>query len=56
MNVTLCALFDLVITDANLYKNLTISFISILKQVVEHRLSKLFDYHWTFLPFIKVFN
>ncbi len=56
MSAALCALFDLVTADANAYRNLTTSFVSILKQVVEHRLSKLFDYHRTPAPFIQVLN
>jgi hypothetical protein len=36
MNVALCALLDLVTTDANAYRNLTTSFVHIFKQVVEH--------------------
>jgi len=45
MSAGLCVLFDLVIANAHVYRNLTISFVSIFKQFVEHRLSKLFDYH-----------
>eukprot|EP00249_Psilotum_nudum_P022263 c28444_g1_i1 orf=707-3676(+) len=54
MSASLCALFDLISADAHSYKNLTASFVSILKQVVEHRLPKLYDYHRTPAPFIQI--
>lgn len=56
MSAALCALFDLVTSDMKAYKNLTTSFVSILKQVAEHRLPKAFDYHRTPAPFVQVLN
>lgn len=56
MSAALCALFDLVTSDVKAYKNLTTSFVSILKQVAEHRLPKTFDYHRTPAPFVQVLN
>jgi hypothetical protein len=56
MSAALCALFDLVSSDVKAYKNLTTSFVSILKQVAEHRLPKTFDYHRTPAPFVQVLN
>lgn len=55
MGATLCPLFDLITNDANSYKDLVVSFVSILKQVAEHRLPKAYDYHQLPAPFIQVF-
>lgn len=54
MGASLCALYDLIITDAHSYKDLTISFVNILKQVAEHKLPKGYDYHRTPAPFIQI--
>ncbi|XP_057466819.1 AP-4 complex subunit epsilon-like [Actinidia eriantha] len=54
MGATLCPLFDLVLIDANSYKDLVVSFISILKQVAERRLPKSYDYHQMPAPFIQI--
>ena len=54
MTASLCALFDLISGDIDAYKNLTSSFVSILKQVVEHRLPKPYNYHSAPAPFIQV--
>jgi AP-4 complex subunit epsilon-1 len=54
MSAAVCALFDLVTADAQAYKNFTTSFMSILKQIAEHQLPKLYDYHHTPAPFIQV--
>lgn len=54
MSAALCGLYDLIVTDAAPYKNLVASFVSILKQVAEHRLPKTYDYHRTPAPFIQV--
>eukprot|EP00891_Asterochloris_glomerata_P002814 jgi/Astpho2/2814/fgenesh1_pm.00050_%23_25_t len=54
MSAALCALHEVIARDARTYKNLIPSFVSILKQVTEHRLPKGFDYHRTPAPFIQV--
>ncbi|GMJ00200.1 Adaptor Protein Complex 4E [Hibiscus trionum] len=54
MGATLCPLFDLITQDVNSYKDLVISFVSILKQVAERRLSKAHDYHQMPAPFIQI--
>ncbi|GMJ05984.1 Adaptor Protein Complex 4E [Hibiscus trionum] len=54
MGATLCPLFDLITQDVNSYKDLVISFVSILKQVAERRLSKAYDYHQMPAPFIQI--
>ncbi|KAK8480693.1 hypothetical protein V6N13_036132 [Hibiscus sabdariffa] len=54
MGATLCPLFDLIAQDVNSYKDLVISFVSILKQVAERRLSKAYDYHQMPAPFIQI--
>ncbi|XP_024390606.1 AP-4 complex subunit epsilon [Physcomitrium patens] len=54
MSAALCALFDLVSADVKGFKNLTASFVSILKQVAEHRLPRAYDYHRTPAPFIQI--
>lgn len=56
MSAALCALFDLVTADPKEYKNLTTIFVSILKQVAEHRLPKAYDYHRTPAPFVQVLS
>lgn len=54
MSACLCALFDLISADVHSYKDLTSSFVSILKQVVEHRLPKPYNYHSAPAPFIQI--
>ncbi|XP_022736019.1 AP-4 complex subunit epsilon-like [Durio zibethinus] len=54
MGATLCPLFDLITRDVNSYKDLVISFVSILKQVVERRVPKAYDYHQMPAPFIQI--
>ncbi|KAI9092210.1 hypothetical protein K1719_027710 [Acacia pycnantha] len=54
MGATLCPLFDLIANDVNSYKDLVISFVSILKQVAERRLPKSYDYHQMPAPFIQI--
>ncbi|KAJ4968961.1 hypothetical protein NE237_015662 [Protea cynaroides] len=54
MGATLCPLFDLIAADANSYKDLVVSFVSILKQVTERRLPKSYDYHQMPAPFIQI--
>ncbi|KAL2333997.1 hypothetical protein Fmac_015210 [Flemingia macrophylla] len=53
MGATLCPLFDLIAVDPTSYKDLVVSFVSILKQVAEHRLPKSYDYHQMPAPFIQ---
>ncbi|CAO2827064.1 unnamed protein product [Amaranthus hypochondriacus] len=54
MGAALCPLFDLIKIDANSYKDLVGSFVSILKQVAERRLPKSYDYHQMPAPFIQI--
>ncbi|XP_072969277.1 AP-4 complex subunit epsilon [Typha angustifolia] len=54
MGASLCPLFDLISADTNSYKDLVISFVSILKQVAERRLPKPYDYHQMPAPFIQI--
>ncbi|XP_077229897.1 AP-4 complex subunit epsilon-like isoform X2 [Tasmannia lanceolata] len=54
MGATLCPLFDLITIDVSSYKDLVISFVSILKQVAERRLPKGYDYHQMPAPFIQI--
>ncbi|XP_061363244.1 AP-4 complex subunit epsilon [Gastrolobium bilobum] len=54
MGATLCPLFDLITIDVNPYKDLVVSFVSILKQVAERRLPKSYDYHQMPAPFIQI--
>ncbi|XP_021285114.1 AP-4 complex subunit epsilon [Herrania umbratica] len=54
MGATLCPLFDLITIDVNSFKDLVVSFVSILKQVAERRLPKAYDYHQMPAPFIQI--
>ncbi|CAL0313224.1 unnamed protein product [Lupinus luteus] len=54
MGAALCPLYDLIVADVNSYKDLVVSFVSILKQVAERRLSKSYDYHQMPAPFIQI--
>ncbi|KAF5477631.1 hypothetical protein F2P56_004251 [Juglans regia] len=54
MGATLCPLFDLITIDVNSYKDLVVSFVTILKQVAERRLPKGYDYHQMPAPFIQI--
>ncbi|XP_050376332.1 AP-4 complex subunit epsilon [Argentina anserina] len=54
MGATLCPLFDLITIDVDTYKDLVVSFVSILKQVAERRLPKTYDYHQLPAPFIQI--
>lgn len=54
MTASLCTLFDLISGDVHSYRNLTSSFVNILKQVVEHRLPKQYNYHSAPAPFIQI--
>lgn len=54
MSAALCVLHELIASDAAPYKNLTGSFVSILKQVAESRLPSVYNYHKTPAPFIQI--
>ncbi|XP_022981282.1 AP-4 complex subunit epsilon-like [Cucurbita maxima] len=54
MGATLCPLFELITTDVNSYKDLVVSFVSILKQVADRRLPKSYEYHQMPAPFIQI--
>lgn len=54
MAASLCALHELAKQDPYPYRNLIPSLTSIIKQVVEHRLSKTYEYHHCPAPFIQV--
>ena len=54
MSAALCALYDLIMDNPKPQKNLVPSFVSILKQIVEHRLPKAYDYHRAPAPFLQV--
>ncbi|KAK7309451.1 hypothetical protein RJT34_06195 [Clitoria ternatea] len=54
MGASLCPLFHLISNDPHSYKDLVVSFVSILKQVAEHRLPKTYDYHQLPAPFVQI--
>lgn len=54
MSATLCALQELASQDPIPYRNLIPSLSSIIKQIVEHRLSKSYEYHHCPAPYIQV--
>ncbi|CAN0028204.1 unnamed protein product [Ectocarpus sp. 6 AP-2014] len=54
MGSALCLLHDLARVDASSYKDLVPSFVSILKQITEHRLPRDFDYHRMPAPWIQM--
>jgi hypothetical protein len=54
MSAALCVLQHLIAVDPAPYKNLVPSFVNILKQVVEQRLPKTYNYHRVPAPFIQV--
>ncbi|CAM9395079.1 unnamed protein product [Sphacelaria rigidula] len=54
MGAALCLLHDMARVDASSYKDLVPSFVSILKQITEHRLPRDFDYHRMPAPWIQM--
>nr|CCA22889.1 Coatomer protein complex putative [Albugo laibachii Nc14] len=54
MGATLCSLHDLSFANPSAYKDLVPSFVSILKQITEHRLPREFDYHRIPAPWIQI--
>ncbi|CAN0334943.1 unnamed protein product [Ascophyllum nodosum] len=54
MGAALCLLHDLAKVDATSFKDLVPSFVSILKQITEHRLPRDFDYHRMPAPWIQM--
>lgn len=54
MGATLPLYQALIVDDPHSYKDLVPSFVSILKQIIEHRLPREFDYHRIPAPWIQV--
>jgi AP-4 complex subunit epsilon-1 len=54
MSAAVCALHELILHDAEPHKNLTSSFVSVLKQVIDKRLPKSYEYHKTPAPFVQI--
>jgi AP-4 complex subunit epsilon-1 len=54
MSAAVCALYELISTDPTAHKNLTSSFVSVLKQVIDRRLPKAYEYHKTPAPFVQI--
>lgn len=54
MGASLCILHDIIKNDPPGQKDLVPSFVSILKQIIEHRLPKDFDYHRIPAPWIQI--
>ncbi|GLD91736.1 hypothetical protein PINS_up000269 [Pythium insidiosum] len=54
MGASLCIIHDLALVTPTDYKDLVPSFVSILKQITEHRLPREFDYHRIPAPWIQM--
>ncbi|CAN0466124.1 unnamed protein product [Discosporangium mesarthrocarpum] len=54
MGAALCLLHDLAKKNPSSYKDLVPSFMSILKQITEHRLPREYDYHRMPAPWIQM--
>jgi AP-4 complex subunit epsilon-1 len=54
MGAALCILHDLAVSNPADYKDLVPSYVSILKQITEHRLPREFDYHRIPAPWIQI--
>mmetsp|Transcript_997 Transcript_997/g.1260 ORF Transcript_997/g.1260 Transcript_997/m.1260 type:complete len:1025 (+) Transcript_997:61-3135(+) len=54
MGAALCIFYDLIRENAAQYKDLVPSFVSILKQVTDHRLPRDYDYHRMPAPWIQM--
>jgi AP-4 complex subunit epsilon-1 len=55
MGATLPLFHAIIVDDPSVFKDLVPSFVSILKQITEHRLPRDFDYHRIPSPWIQVF-
>ena len=54
MGASLGLLHDMIQDSPNSFKDLVPSFVSILKQLVDHRLPREFDYHRIPAPWVQV--
>ena len=54
MSAAVCALHELIAHDAEAFKNLTSSFVSVLKQIIDKRLPKSYEYHKVPAPFVQI--
>ncbi|KAF0694415.1 Aste57867_14712 [Aphanomyces stellatus] len=54
MGAALCLLHDVAVVTPTAYKDLVPSYVSILKQITEHRLPREFDYHRIPAPWIQI--
>jgi len=54
MSAAVCALYELISAEPGAHKNLTPSFVSVLKQVIDRRLPTAYEYHKTPAPFVQI--